>query len=150
VMGFDKKTYEHEIQIAVTHQWHPGKEFVFTFPKTLPQPALDAEKAFLGVEEKEREALSRILLIKTVAAMVTREPEGFDNFPPSAVKNDLAERFIVYFDDPSQPELEAITTSAFSGYKAAARPVAYLKSLQSDGARDDQPSGATKKASPKL
>jgi hypothetical protein len=46
----------------------------------------------------------------------------------------LAERMRVYFDEPDKPEFEAILLSVWRGYKAAAVPAAYIKSLPRDDA----------------
>lgn len=151
-MGFDKSTYQTEVNAVVTHQWHPGKEFIFTFPKLLPQAALDAEKTFLGLPDGERAEAARLALIGMLAEMVTKEPRGFDNFPTDEVMpqgqspRSLSIRFRDYFDDPSQPELEAILAGAWQAYRGGSRPVAYLKSHENSGARDSQPTRATQEA----
>ena len=139
-MPFPK--YEPEIQIVITHQWHPGSKFIFTFPKRLPQAAIDAEAKLLGLGDQDRDEQARLLVIETVAKMSAQAPEGFPGFPEIAAGVDLAGTIQQYFDDPSQPELEAIATSAWSGYRAAARPAAYAKSLSRDGQGNGDAGGA--------
>lgn len=137
-MAFSKQGNSKEVSVEVTHRWHPGALFVFHFPKRLPQSALDAEKSFLGLKDDERAEAHRAALVNTVAEMVTREPEGFDDFPETvcvgpgtaAVSKNVADRVRVYFDDPEQPELEAIIVSAWRAYRAAAIPAAYTKSAE--------------------
>lgn len=140
--------YQPEIQIVITHQWHPGSQFIFTFPKRLPQAAIDAEQRLLGLGDKDRDEQARLLVIETVAEMSSKPPRGFPGFPefgepidPAALKSAI----ITYFDEPLQPELEAIITSAWSGYRAAARPAAYAKSLSPDGEADGDTGGAAPK-----
>lgn len=88
-MGFNKQKNSKEIAISVTHPWHPGAQFVFHFPKALPQSALDAEAKFLGLKDAERPEEYRKHLIDTVAEMVTQEPEGFDDFPGASERDEL-------------------------------------------------------------
>lgn len=145
-MGFRKSTNETEVAVVVTHKWHPGDEFTFYFPKVLPQAAIEAEGRFLGLKEDAREEEYRQLLIETVAAMVTRDPIGFDDFPTSDAP--LADRFIAYFDDPSQPELQSILLSVWREYRAGAIPFAYLKSIQRDGEGSRDVSRVPAQASP--
>jgi hypothetical protein len=138
---FSKEKWEPEIEIVVNHKWHPDTDFIFTFPKILPKAALDAEKTLLGLTDAERPDKSRLGVIDVVAKMCTRAPQGFDGFPttePAQLEQAVRE----YFDAPHFPELEAIISTAWSGYRAAARPAAYAKSLSRDGAGDDQPPGA--------
>ena len=52
-MGFSKQAYEPEVAVEVRHSWYPGEAFIFYFPKVLPQSALDAEAAFLGLKQDE-------------------------------------------------------------------------------------------------
>lgn len=132
-MGFSKKNNAPEIAIVAHHRWHPAAEFIFHFPKRMPQPALDADARFAGLKDEEREREGRRALVETVAQMVSREPEGFDDFPVGGERL-LAERFSEYFDDESQPELEAILLYVWGAYRAAALPVAYLKSSPDSGA----------------
>lgn len=137
-MGFSKVKNSKEVSIAVSHAWHPGAKFVFHFPKTLPQSAVEAEKTFLGLKEDERAEAHREALINAVGEMVTRAPEGFDDFPETVtlgpgsagVSSKLSHRVCFYFDDPEQPELEAIIVSAWRAYRAASLPSAYLKSAE--------------------
>jgi hypothetical protein len=133
-MGFTKSTSQKEIAIKLTHPWYPGAEFTFHFPKRLPESALNAEKQFLGLKDDEREEQYRKGIINVVAEMVVREPEGFDDFTADTSRP-LAERMRDYFDDPEQPELEAILVSAWRAYRAAAMPSAYLKSPESGSAK---------------
>lgn len=139
-MGFRKKGYSPEITIEVSHPWYPGSVFGFTFPKQLPQDALDAEGRLFGLKDEERGDASRKALIDVVARMVVREPSGFDDFPADVPPPNsretvgLAERMRGYFDDPTQPELEAIIVSVWRAYRAAAIPSSYVKSLPADGA----------------
>lgn len=132
-MGFSKNKNTKGLAIKVTHPWHPGAEFIFHFPKRLPQSALDAEKGFVGLKDDEREDAARLALIGVVAEMVTREPEGFDDFIVGGPRT-LPERMREYFDDPEQPELEQIIVSVWRGYKAAAIPAAYLFRPSDSGA----------------
>jgi len=138
-MSFSKANYAPEIAIAVSHAWHPGEVFTFYLPKVLPQAALDAEAAWIGVPSDERGEASRVALIQTVAAMLTREPEGFDDFPGDKVMESgvharpLRERVVDYFNDPTKPELEAILVSVWRAYREASVPSAYLKSVSRDG-----------------
>lgn len=172
-MGFSKKTSQPEIAISVTHPWHPGTQFVFHFPKQLPESAVEAEKTFLGLKDTERAGEHRKALVNVVAQMVTAEPEGFDDFPGAAEiaelkavrarlegdelkegereqleervrslegaldtarQTPLAKRMRDYFDDETQPELEAIIAGVWRAYKAAAIPAAYIKSPGDSGA----------------
>ena len=182
-MGFSKVTNAKEVSIVVTHPMHAGDRYVFTFSKLLPQAALDAQGRFLGLPDTARAEEWRTALVATVAEMVIREPEGFDDFPgaeqllrvaelnaqldapagsrPKAFEPDaaraeiearereladirrrpLAERMRVYFDDPEQPELEAIIVQAWKEYKAAAVPAAYVKSPEDSDAPSGESSG---------
>ena len=149
-MGFSKAHNKKEISIVVTHPMHPGDRYVFTFPKTLPQAALDAQGRFLGLPDTARAEEWRTALVATVAEMVIREPEGFDDFQrltdedrAAGMVNQrpLAERFVEYFNDAEQPELEAIIVQAWKEYKAAAVPAAYVKSPEDSGAPGGESSG---------
>jgi hypothetical protein len=151
-VGFTKKENPPEISIEVRHPWHPGSVFIFHFPKKLHQLALDAEQRFLGLTDDARPDEHRKAIIDTIAEMVIREPEGFDDFPdvnhvvkPGDGKRPLAPRMREYFDDDSQPELETIIVSAWRAYRAAAVPTAYVKSLQSDGEGAGHVSGLPQK-----
>lgn|GEM_PF-4802382 len=146
-MGFSKKTYESEVAIEVRHGWYPETTFVFYFPKHLPQSALDAEKAFLSLDDKEGAEKSRVALINVVAEMSLRAPSGFDDFPMSAVTGDLQDRVRDYFDDATKPELEQIVSAAWAAYKQGARPVGYLKSAQDRRAGGGDVSGVSVEAS---
>lgn len=144
-MGFPN--YQPDVEIVVSHAWHPDQKFVFTFPKKLPQAALDAEKDFLALDEKDRDEKARLGVIKTVAVMSSRAPAGFPGFPDGELTGQaLIDAITTYFDDPEQPELETIITAAWTGYKAAARPAAYAKSLSDHGQGDGQSPGAAPKA----
>ncbi len=151
-MGFIKSTNEPDITIVVTHPWHEGDVYSFTFPKRLPQAAVDAEKRFLGLKDEARPDESRRALIETLAEMVTREPEGFDDFPSSATEVDapmgesLARRFVEYFDDYSQPEFESILVSVWRAYRASAVPDAFPSRIQDSGARDSNAARAASQA----
>lgn len=140
-MGFRKGASPPDVQIVVEHKWHPGTQFVFTFPKVLPQAAADAERAFIALKDEERADAYRRALVGVVAEMVTAEPEGFDDFPTGNVTGSLADRMRGYFDDPDRPELEQIIVGAWRAYKAAAVTAAYVKSLSVGGAPGSQPSG---------
>lgn len=148
-MAFSKATYEPEIRIEVRHAWHPDSVFAFYFPKRLPQVAADAEARFLGLEEAARADEHRRALIEAVAEMLTREPEGFDDFPldtnlpHSQQPRSLSIRVRDYFDDPLQIELEQILVAAWRAYRATSVPNAYPKSLQDSSARDGTASGAS-------
>ncbi len=151
-MGFNKDKNEPDIAIEVRHPWHPGDVYTFYFPKKLPQLALDAEAKFLGLKEGERSDEYRKELINTVAAMVTREPEGFDHFPTDEVlpagqsPRSLSIRMRDYFDDPNHPELESILVGVWRAYRASAVPSAYLKSLPADSKGDGSVSRGTAQA----
>lgn len=80
-MPFSKQKSGPEVSFELRHPWHPGTVFVFTFPKELPQAALDKEKHFIGLADDERKDAVRVALIETVGAMVSQEPEGFEGFP---------------------------------------------------------------------
>lgn len=155
-MPFSKATNEPDIRIEVKHSWHPGVVFAFTFPKRLTQLAADAEARFLGLKEDAREDEHRLALIQTVAEMVTKEPEGFDDFPideklpPGGAPRSLSVRFRDYFDEPSQVELEQILIGAWRAYRASSVPSAYMKSDKDTRARDGQSSGATAQAESKV
>ena len=141
-MGFTKASNEPEVRIEVHHNWHPGAVFAFTFPKRLPPAATLAESRFLALKEDARPDEHRLALIETVAQMVVREPEGFDDFPGSsqAVSSlrdvPLLERFVTYFDDPEQPELEQVIIAAWRAYRATSVPSAYMKSVSDRSARN--------------
>lgn len=154
-MGFSKQSNEQEIRIEVLHQWHPDTIFAFTFPKRMSQPATEAEARYLGLTDKERSDEYVKALIETVAEMVIREPEGFDDFPQlttedragsMVVISSLKERMRNYFDDPTQPEFEVILSAAYRGYRMSAMPSAYPKSLQVGGAGDGDLSRAPAQA----
>lgn len=83
-MGFTKKGAQTEVGIIVKHAWHPGTQFVFFFPKRLPQAALDAEQTYLGLKDSECSDEYRLALINVVAEMASSELEGFDDFPGAA------------------------------------------------------------------
>jgi hypothetical protein len=137
-MPFSKTNYSPEIEIVATHRWYPGDKFVFTLPKVLPESALDAEAGFLGLNGTERDDQARRALISVVAQMVTKEPEGFEDFPQDA--RPLAERFVEYFDDPSKPELENILVGVWREYRGGAVSSTYLKSREDSRAAVGQPS----------
>ena len=126
-MAFSKKNNSTEVAIEVTHKWYPDTQFVFHFPKRLPQAAAEAEARFVGMKDGERGDEYRRNLIEVVAQMLLREPEGFDDFPAEESRP-LSERARSYFDDESQPELEVILAGAWRAYKVAAIPAAYIKS----------------------
>lgn len=128
---FQKKTYNPLVRIAVTLPTRPGDEYVFAFPKKLPQAALDAEKEFLGFDESERKKTARELLVTTVSRMLVEDPAGFAGYPTEGT---VEERALRYFDDPDEPELETILAHAWSQYKEVTRPSAYLKSVEDSGA----------------
>src|ERR1700759_3705513 len=128
-MGFSKANYRDRFDVVVLHPQHPGDSYVFTFPKKLPQAALDAEKAFLALGDAATADDWRKALINVIAEMMTRDPEGFDDFPREPVVTlegqrapSLTKRAVEYFDDPEKPELEAIIIKAWKEYKAAAVP----------------------------
>ena len=124
-MAFSKKNYSKDVSIGVTHALYPGVHFVFTFPKRMPQSALDAQGKLAGLTDAERAEEFRSALISAFAETISAEPEGFD-FPTD--ERPLRERAKEYFDDPDFPELEEIVFSAWRAYKAAQLPAAYLKS----------------------
>jgi len=133
----------------VTHPYYPGETFTFTFPKVLPQAALDAERAYLALPDGERSEAYRVALIGVVAQALLCEPEGFDDFPTdevmpeNLVARSLRERVREYFDDERKPELGAIISGAWGAYKRAAIPAAYLKSSSDNGARASRVSQPT-------
>lgn len=133
---FNKKDNSSEIAITCTHPWHPGEEFTFYLNKRLPQSAIDAEANFVGLKDTERPDAFRVAIISTVAEMVTKEPEGFSDFPRQEmlpggiVPNPLPARMREYFDDASVPELEQIIVTVWRNYRSAAIPQAYLKSAE--------------------
>lgn len=143
-MGFSKKSYSPVIEIEVLHPYYPGEVFIFTFPKVLPQSALDAEKSYLGLPDTEQPEALRKGLIGVVAEMVTLPPTGFDDFPDlnpgelqtGSTKVALRRAVLDYFDDPEKPELEQIISGAWRAYKTAAIPAAYLKSVSGNGSGD--------------
>jgi hypothetical protein len=140
---YSKQSYSDEIEIVVHHPYYPESPFTFTFPKRLPQSAVAAETCFLGLKEDALADEHRRALIETVAEMVTTAPQGFDDFPnEDAPTGSLAARFIAYFDDPSQIELEQILVSAWRAYRAAGIPTAYSKSISLNGKADGQSSDA--------
>jgi hypothetical protein len=104
-MGFTKQGSQPEVGFAVRHAWHPGTQFVFYFPKRLPQAALDAEQTYFGVKDSERPDEHRLALIKVVAEMASSEPEGFDDFPGAAEIAGLK-------DARAQLEAEGLTEAA--------------------------------------
>lgn len=134
-MGFNKSNNSKSIAVMVEHPWYPDGKFVFHLAKRLSEDALHAQALFVGLDEKDRSDEHRDALIRVVARMSEKEPEGFEDFPrsaPVAASNDLAFRMINYFDDPEHPELERILVSVWRTYWSAAVPQAYLKSVQSD------------------
>lgn len=140
-MGFSKSNKEPDVSIVVNYF---GDTYELTFPKKLPQAALDAEQQFLGLKDDERGEKSREALVNLIAEMVTRPPKGFEDF--SVVSGpSLADRMRAYFNDPKHPELEAILVGAWKGYKAVAVPTAYLKSPENRSAPGSRLSGATSK-----
>lgn len=151
-MGFSKENYEPEISIEVTHPWHPGDKYIFHLPKTMPQAATDAEATFLGLTDEARPDEHRLHLIATLAEMVTREPEGFDDFPMDNAlpagqhARSLSIRMRDYFDDESKPELESILVGVWRMYRASALPAAHIKSFQNNGARSSDVSALPAKA----
>jgi hypothetical protein len=139
-MGFSKARYRNEFQVVVTVPMNPGDTYTFTFPKKLPQAALDAEKAFLSLGDTATPDDWRKSLIGLVAKMVLKAPQGFEDFPEDGP---LDERVCAYFDDTEKPELEAIIIKAWKEYKAAAVPAAYIKSIEVRGAAGGDASGAS-------
>jgi hypothetical protein len=177
-MGFRKADNPKEILIAVEHAWHRGTEFVFPLAKRLSQEALDAQEAYFALKDDEASDVRRKARTRVLGLMLTREPEGFDDFAgvreaqiiaersallareeqpkgfdADAARADIAEaesrllrwrqiplvdRFVEYFDDDSQPELERIVTAAWNRYWQEAVPLAYLKSPEDSRARDGQ------------
>lgn len=135
-MAFSKKDNSKEIAIVCTHPWHPGDEYTFYLQKRLPQSAIDAEANFIGLKDTERPDAYRVAIIATVAEMVTKEPDGFSDFPSETIMpgsigtKPLAQRMREYFDDPAVPELEQIVVTLWRQYRSAAIPQAYLKSAE--------------------
>lgn len=145
---FTKNSYSPNVSIGVTLPTRPGDEYVFTFPKRLPQTALDAEEAFVGLDKEERADAFRLGLVRTVAAMLVTEPQGFGDFPVD--ERPLAERALEYFADPAEPEFEAILVKAWGGFREVTRATAYLKSVQADGAAVGDVQRTTAAAPPEL
>jgi hypothetical protein len=144
-VAFSKEKSGPEVSFELRHPWHPGSVFVFTFPKELPQAALDKAKHFLGLTDDERKDAVRVALIAAVGAMVSSAPEGFEGFP--ADERPLADRFTEYFDDPAHPELESLVAGAWRAYRAACLPAAYLKSREGSGAAGRVPAPGAGRAS---
>lgn len=140
-MPFSKAEYEPDVAYAVTHPYYPGEEFVFWVVKELPQPAVEQEKAFLGLKDEEREEKSRELLTRLVSEMTTRPPLGFTDFPTD--ERPLAERFFEYFNDPSKPELEGFIARVWRAHRLAILDPAYLKRFQDSRTGDSQSSGVS-------
>jgi hypothetical protein len=140
-MGFSKADKQQQVSIVVNYF---GDSYEFTFLKQLPQSALDAEQSYIGMKDNERPEKYREALVNLVAEMVTQPPTGFDDFP-KVEKIPLTDRMRAYFNDAEHPELETILVAAWKGYKRAAVPAAYIKSVQDSSARSGDVSGATAK-----
>lgn len=130
-MGFSKKDRATEITIGVKHSYYPDTVFYFTFPKRLPQTALDQESKFIGLKDDEIPDELRKQLIALVSEMITGVT-GFDDFPTD--ERPLAERAKEYFDSPEDPELETIISSVWTAYKVAAMPQTFLESRENHSA----------------
>lgn len=122
---FTKGTRPPYVEIGVKLATYADTDFVFTFPKRLSQRAEDEQRKFLLMESGRDPNDYRLQLINMVAEMLYREPEGFDDFPRD--ERPLAERVREYFDDPEQPELEAMLVVAWGEYRAGSTPTAYIK-----------------------
>lgn len=129
-MGFSKSKNTDTIGIIAEHPYHPDTKFVFYLTKRASREAADAQSRFIGLPEDERPEVYREGLVETVAHLLAKEPEGFDDFPTG--DQPLHERATAYFDDAEQVEFEAILATVWRRYIAAAVPAVYLKSPQGD------------------
>lgn len=145
-MGFTKSSNPPEVAIAVTHPWHPGDEYVFHLMKRLDEQAQGRQDEYFALKGDERAEEVRRRRTRALAAMCTREPEGFDDLPRDG--RPLPDRIVEYFDDPAQPELERIVAAVWNRYWQEAVPAAYLKSFQDRGAGGGQSTGGSDGASP--
>lgn len=143
-MGFSKETYEPDVAYGVAHPYYPGEEFTFYVLKEIPQSALDLEKEFFGLTDETRGEQSAKLLTRMVAAITTRPPENFKDFPMD--ERPLSERFFEYFFDPAKLELESFITRVWRAHRLATLDPAYLKSVQDNGAGSGDVSPATQQA----
>lgn len=141
-MGFTKERAlrEPDIPVVAEHPRYEGEQYIFYFSRRLSPSALEARDSLWALSAEERAGPAYLpALCAAAAALASREPEGFDDFPRLTDEDrsagmvniePLAQRFVKYFNDPDQPELEAILLAAWNAYWEGARPWARLKSLQ--------------------
>jgi hypothetical protein len=149
-MGFTKERarVEPDIAVVAAHPRYEGEQYIFYFSRRLSPTALEARNRLWGMSADEREGPAFLpALCAAAAALASREPSGFDDFPEGA-ERPLAERFVEYFNDPDQPELEAILLAAWNAYWEGARPWARLKSLQDSLSGGSQLQGVPGEAAP--
>lgn len=153
-MGFKKGGNPSDVAVSVPQPWGGADTYTFFFAKRAPREAMEAGEAYFAATGEERAEERRQAIVKAVAALSTRDPDGFDDFPRETVAvvesergPTLTQRMTAYFDDPGEPDLERIVTAAWNFYLLEASPRAYFKSPEDSGAGSGQPSGVSSEAS---
>ena len=99
------------------------------FPGAAEIASLKAARAQLEEEDLTKAAR------QDARQEIERRIEELERALAAVRQTPLAERMRVYFDDTTQPELEAILSGAWRAYKVAAIPAAYVKSPEDSGAK---------------
>lgn len=147
-MGFKKGASPKDVAVTVPAPWKSDGEYTFFFTRKPSREAVNANREFFGMSSEERTEEERKALVRAVAALSTREPEGFDDFPAADGDTSLAERFVAYFDDESEPDFQKILLAAWNHYIVEGSPRAYFKSGQDRSAGSGQPSGVPVEVTP--
>ncbi len=120
-MGWTKRDLTREIIITVEHPLYDG-EFTFYLDAGLPPAARRASVQLFGLPDADRDREGYRLAVEMLAALATREPGGFNDFP--ADERPLADRMREYFADE---RMEAFVSAALNQYWSVALPRAYLR-----------------------
>lgn len=137
--SFTKGTRPKDVPVTVPDPWGQGCEYTLYFAKRPPKEALDAGEAYFATMGEGRAEERRKSLVRATASLMTREPEGFGDFPRD--DRPLTERALEYFDDPEEVEIEKVLFAAWSWYLSEAAPRAYSKSAENSGPPIRVPSG---------
>lgn len=123
-MGFSKELLQRELTVVIEHPLYDGS-FAFYLRAQLDARTRDAQSRLFGLTDEEREEEMRRAAVELLAALATREPDGFDDFPRD--DRALRERMIEYFGDR---DMEPFVSAVLAQYWQAALPRAYLRRSQ--------------------
>lgn len=138
---FRKGTRPKDVPVIVPDPWDGEGRYTLYFTKRPPREAMDAGEAYFAATGEERAEERRKSLVRAAASLMTREPEGFADFPRD--ERPLSERALEYFDDPEEIDLEKILSAAWSWYLSGAAPRAYSKSTEDSLPPVRDPSGVS-------